>query len=111
MLLLSITFLVQYAIVEHNFLLLKFGSSKYSVQNILTHRTQCIIYELATIIICVLGKIINVKYEKRNSIRLFAQSKLDGPADSILQVMQDEDISPVEFHKVLQETKILSNKG
>ena len=34
---------------------------------------------------------------------LLAQSKLDGIADIISQAMQDGDISPTEFHKVLQE--------
>ena len=34
---------------------------------------------------------------------LLAQSNLDSIADIILQAMQDGDISPIEFHKVLQE--------
>ena len=34
---------------------------------------------------------------------LLAQSKLDGITDIISQAMQDGDISPTEFHKVLQE--------
>ena len=34
---------------------------------------------------------------------LLAQSKLDSIADIILQAVQDGDISPTEFHKVLQE--------
>ena len=34
---------------------------------------------------------------------LLAQSKLDSIADIISQAIQDGDISPTEFHKVLQE--------
>ena len=34
---------------------------------------------------------------------LLAQSELDSIADIISQAMQDGDISPTEFHKVLQE--------
>ena len=34
-----------------------------------------------------------------------AQSKLDSIADIISQAMQDGDISPTEFHKVLQEVE------
>ena len=34
---------------------------------------------------------------------LVAQSKLDSIIDIISQAMQDGDISPTEFHKVLQE--------
>ena len=34
---------------------------------------------------------------------LCAQSKLDSITDIIPQAMQDRDISPSEFHKVLQE--------
>ena len=36
---------------------------------------------------------------------LLAQSKLDSMADIISQAMQDGDISPSEFHKVLQESE------
>ena len=44
-----------------------------------------------------------VKQGKHNAIMLLAQSKLDSTADIISQAMQDGDISPTEFHKVLQE--------
>ena len=44
-----------------------------------------------------------VKQGKRDAIILLAQSKLDSIADIISQAMQDEDIFPTEFHKVLQE--------
>ena len=44
-----------------------------------------------------------VKQGKHDVITLLAQSKLDSMADIISQAMQDGDISPTEFHKVLQE--------
>ena len=46
-----------------------------------------------------------VKQEKHNAIKVLAQSKLDSIANIILQAMQDGDISPSEFHKVLQEVE------
>ena len=48
-------------------------------------------------------KIFTVKQEKHDAIKLLAQSKLGSIANIILQAMQDGDISPTEFHKVLQE--------
>ena len=36
---------------------------------------------------------------------LLAQSKLNSTADIISQAMQDGDIFPTEFHKVLQEVE------
>ena len=50
-------------------------------------------------------KILTVKQEKHNSIKLLAQSKLDSIANIISQAMQDEVISFTEFHKVLQEVE------
>ena len=44
-----------------------------------------------------------MKEEKHDAIKLLAQSMLDSVADIISQAMQDGDISPTEFHKVLQE--------
>ena len=52
-------------------------------------------------------KTFTVKQEKHDSIRLLAQSNLDSVANIISQAMQDGDISPTEFHKVLQEVKRL----
>ena len=46
-------------------------------------------------------KILTVKQEKHNSIKLLAESKLDSIANIISQAMQNEDISATEFHKVL----------
>ena len=50
-------------------------------------------------------KIFTVKQEKHDAIKLLAQSKLDSITDIISQAMQDRDISPTEFHKVLQEVE------
>ena len=50
-------------------------------------------------------KIFTVKQEKHDSIKLLAQSKLDSIANIISQAMQDGDISPTQFHKVLQEVE------
>ena len=50
-------------------------------------------------------KMSTVKQEKHDSIKLLAQSKLDSIANIISQAMQDRDISPIEFHKVLQEVE------
>ena len=46
-----------------------------------------------------------VKQKKHDSIKLLAQSQLDSITDIISQAVQDGDISPTEFHKVLQERK------
>ena len=46
-----------------------------------------------------------VKQEKQDAIKLLTQNKLDGIANIISQAMQDGDISPTEFHKVLQEVE------
>ena len=46
-----------------------------------------------------------MKQEKHDAIKLLAQSKLDSIADIISLAMQDEDISFIEFHKVLQEVE------
>ena len=46
-----------------------------------------------------------MKQRKHDTIKLLAQSKLDSIADIILQAMQDGDISPIQFHKVLEEVE------
>ena len=46
-------------------------------------------------------KIFTVKQEKHDAIKLLAQ--IDCISNIILQAMQDQDISPTGFHKVLQE--------
>ena len=46
-----------------------------------------------------------MKQRKHDAIKLFAQAKLDSISDIISQPMQDGDISPTEFHKVLQEVE------
>ena len=47
-------------------------------------------------------KIFTLKQEKQDAIELLAQSKLDSITNIISQAMQDGDISPTEFRKVLQ---------
>ena len=44
-----------------------------------------------------------MKQQKHDSNKMLVQSKLDSTANIISQAMQDGDISPTEFHKVLQE--------
>ena len=41
--------------------------------------------------------------EKHDSIKLLAQGKLDSTANIISQALQDGNISPTEFHRILQE--------
>ena len=41
--------------------------------------------------------------EKHDSIKVLAQGKLDSIANIISQPMQGVDISPTEFHRILQE--------
>ena len=60
---------------------------------------------LATAITKKSFKILTVKQEKHNAIKLLAQSKLDSIANIISQAMQDGDIFPNDFHKVLQEVE------
>ena len=42
-----------------------------------------------------------VKQGKHDANKLLAQSKLDSITDIISQAIQEGDISPTEFHKVL----------
>ena len=60
-----------------------------------------LLLSLATAITRKSFKIFTVKQEKHDAIRLLAQRKLDSIANIISQAMQDGDISPTEFHKVL----------
>ena len=50
-------------------------------------------------------KIFTVKQEKHDSIKLLAQSRLDSIDNIISQAMQDGDISPTDFDKVMQEVE------
>ena len=60
---------------------------------------------LATAITRKSFKIFTVKQQKHDPIKLPAQSKLDSIANVISQAMQDGDIPPTKFHKVLQEVE------
>ena len=62
-----------------------------------------LLLSLATTITRKSLKIFTVKQEKHDAIKLLAQIKLDSISNIISQAMQDQDISPTEFHKVLQE--------
>ena len=64
-----------------------------------------LLLSLATAITRKSFKIFTVKQEKHDAIKLLAQSKLDSIANIISQAMQDGDISPTEFHKVLLEVE------
>ena len=50
-------------------------------------------------------KIFTVKQEKRDAIKLLAQSKLHSIADIMSQAMQDGDFSSIEFREALQEVE------
>ena len=60
-----------------------------------------LLLSIATAIACKYFKILTVKQEQHNSIKLLAQSKLDSIANITSKAMQDGDIPPTEFHKVL----------
>ena len=64
-----------------------------------------LILSLATAITRKCFKIFTIKQEKHNAIKLLTQSKLDSISNIISQAMQEGDISPSEFHKVLQEVE------
>ena len=59
----------------------------------------------ATVITRKSFKTFTIKQEKHNSIKLLAQSKQDSITNIISQAMLDGDISPTEFHNVLQEVE------
>ena len=46
-----------------------------------------------------------MKQEKNDFIKLLTQSNFNSIANIISQTMQDGDISPTEFHKVLQDVE------
>ena len=60
---------------------------------------------LATTITRKTISIFKSKEKKHDNIRLVAQSKLDSISETISQAIQDEKVSPTEFHKILQETE------
>ena len=64
-----------------------------------------LLVSLATVITRKYFKTFTVQQEKHDAIKLLAHSKLDSIANIISQVMQDGDISSIEFHKVLQEVE------
>ena len=64
-----------------------------------------VILSLSTIITRKSSRSLTVKQGKHNAIKLLAQAKLDSISNIISQEMQDGDIFPTEFHKVLQEVE------
>ena len=64
-----------------------------------------LLLSLATAITWKSFEIVTLNQEKHDAVKLLAQSKLDSIANIISQAMQDGDISPTEFHKVLQEVE------
>ena len=63
-----------------------------------------LLLSLATTITRKTISIFNSKEKKHDAIRLLAQSKLDSISGTISQPIQDGNVSPTEFHKILQET-------
>ena len=64
-----------------------------------------LLISLATAITRKSFTVFTVKQEKHDTIKLLAQTKLDSISNIISQAMQDGDISPTEFDKVLQEVE------
>ena len=64
-----------------------------------------LLLSLATAITQKTFKIFTEKQEKHHAIKLLAQTKLDRTSNIISHTMEDGDISPTEFHKVLQEVE------
>ena len=64
-----------------------------------------LLISLATAITRKSFTVFTVKQEKHDTIKLLAQTKLDSISNIISQAMQDENISPTEFHKVVQQVE------
>ena len=60
---------------------------------------------LATAITRKSFKIFTIKQEKHDAIKLLVQSRLYSISNIISLAMQNGDISPTKFHKVLQEVE------
>ena len=68
-------------------------------------RRTGLLFSYATVITRKISKTLIVKQKKYDAIELLSQSQLDSISNIISQAMRDEDISPTEFHKVLQEVE------
>ena len=64
-----------------------------------------VFFSLSTIATRKYSRSLTVKQGKQDAIKLLTQSKLDIMADIISRAMQDGDILPTEFYKVLQEAE------
>ena len=69
-----------------------------------------LLFSLATVNTQKSFKIFTVKQEKHDAFKLLAKSKLDSITNIISQAMQDGDISPTEFRKVLQQKNIVVSR-
>ena len=68
-----------------------------------------VVLSLSTIVTRKSSRSLTVKQGKHDAIKLLAQAKLDSISNIISQAMEDGDISPTEFHKVLQEVENIAN--
>ena len=64
-----------------------------------------LLLSLATTITRKTISIFKSKEKKHDDIRLLEQIKLDSISETVSQAIQDEKVSPTEFHKILQETQ------
>ena len=67
--------------------------------------TISLLLPLATVITRKSFKIFTIKQEKHDAIKLLVQSRLYSISNIISLAMQNGDISPFKFHKVLQEVE------
>ena len=67
--------------------------------------TISLLLPLATVITRKSFKIFTIKQEKHDAIKLLVQSRLYSISNIISLAMQNGDISPTKFHKVLQEVE------
>ena len=98
------TILIISKIITGGISIAAFASGVVLPVSIALRGTRLFLY-LPTVITRKYFKIFTLKQEKHDSIKLLAQRKLDSVANIIPQAMQDGDISPTEFHKVLQKVE------
>ena len=62
-----------------------------------------LVFSLSTVVTRKTIKLVDTKSKKHNQIRLLAESKLDSISDAVSQAIQDGDISPDEYQRILKE--------
>ena len=62
-----------------------------------------LVLSLTTVVTRKTIKIVDTKSKKHDQIRLLAESKLDSISDVVSQAIQDGDISPDEYQRILKE--------